>query len=127
MKNIVLFVALFISSPLFAQDNGGKVPPVRIGNITTTVATCEQVLAFPRLLVMNPTCVVKSYSMTIISKGKEISGPFKNDGPEFTPAEKAKIKELQGTNVKIVVEDIKVSCQGGPESAANTIFLTCDH
>ena len=130
MKKIVLLFALFISLPVlnsFAQEKNSKVPPVRLGNIETNTATCEQILSFPRLLVMNPTCVVKSFTMTFIPKGQYLAGPYKTEGPALTDAEIALIKKYKGTATKIVIEDIKVSCQGGPETTANTIFLSYDH
>jgi hypothetical protein len=129
MKKIALFFVLFLSLSSitsFAQDTK-KVPPVRICNITTPASTIDQVLAAPTFLVMNPTCVCKSFTISFFPKGKAVVGPFKTEGPAFSADEIAAIKKLQGSNVKIVVDDIQVSCQGGAAIAAQPIILTCDH
>jgi hypothetical protein len=119
---MILFFALLISLPSFAQDKTGTVPPVRLGNITTTTATTDQILSFPRLLVMNPTCVAKSFTITFLPKGEELIGPYHTNGPALTGEEIAIVKKLNGTPTRIIIEDIEVSC-GGPEMNAKAIVL----
>ena len=126
MKITTLFatVAISFTSAAFAIDKTSTAPRVRIGNIETTSATIDQVLSFPNLVVLNPTCVVTSYKLTI-SSGSHKYGPFINKDPQLTAEQKTILTGFkQQADAKLFIEDIHVNC-GGLDELANTISLTC--
>ena len=125
MKKIVLLFVIFISCA--GLQTYAQAPKVRLGNIESATATCDQILSFPRLLIMNPTCVVKSFSMSFRTQGDKVFGPYKASGPELTDEQIKLIKEFKGMSTKIVIEDIKSSCKGGPETTLAPIVVTYDH
>ena len=131
-KLSVLFVLLFLTaaSQSFAQ-NAQIRPTVMLGNIqpktsvtgkSEYIATREEILANPTLMMPPPPCSIISFQVSILPKGKDFQGPYTIQGPHFTPEVIDFIKGLEDPQGRVFIENIKVMC-GNTEMSAATIII----
>jgi hypothetical protein len=122
-KIALLFVlSISISAVKVVAQTSQTVPPVRFGHLESQNATIDQVLAFPRVVVMNPTCTIAGFSLVIIPKGKDIIGPFKTEGGKLTEDEINLIKKYNTENTRIIIEDVRIK-YGDKEVKGNDIIV----
>ena len=104
---------LFILSVLFSAtavsaQNAQALPKVRFGNIETAEATIGQVLASPRVVVMNPTFIVSHFTISVLPKGGELHGPYVTQGGKLTEDEITLLKKYGTDGARIFVDDVYV-------------------
>ena len=124
MRKIALFCIMFASwscSPICARAQQNA-PKVRFGHIDAKNATMAQLLAFPRIEVLDPTCIVTGFSFSIVPKSGELTGPLKTIGGKLTDDEINLIKKYNAANTRIFIEDIHIKC-GDHESVANNVVV----
>jgi hypothetical protein len=138
-KLIVLIFALLWSgtiNPSTAQKVKQKIPIITLGRIAApemkngklipTPTTRQAMLKNALLLADVNNCRVTEYKFTIIAPGQAYYGPLYISGPELTDSIKSKIKSLDGPNVKVYIEDIKMNYRGNIMDA-NPVTLVYDH
>lgn len=133
MKKLsLLFVILILSaaSQSFAQNAQIK-PTVMLGNIQPTtsvtgkpelIATREEILANPTLMMPPPPCDIISFQFSILPKGKDFMGPYTVQGAHLTPNIIDMIRGMEDPQGRIFIENIKVKC-GDKEYDAATIVM----
>ncbi|MCD6011956.1 MAG: hypothetical protein K0Q79_1818 [Flavipsychrobacter sp.] len=133
MKKLsVLFVLLLIAaaSQSFAQ-NAQIRPTVTLGNIQPKtsvtgkpelIATREEILANPTLMMPPPPCEILNFQVSILPKGKDFQGPYTVQGPHLPPNVIDYIKGLEDPQGRIFIENINVKC-GGQELHASPIIM----
>ncbi|MCF8448334.1 MAG: hypothetical protein K9G49_00570 [Taibaiella sp.] len=126
MLRILLLFIVFLSSalhpPSMAQDAKQRVPLISLGRISRpevkngkmipTPTTRQQILKNSLLLADVNNCRVTEYKFTILAPGKGFYGPIYVTGSELTDSIKNKIKQTDGPDVKLYIEEIKMNYRG---------------
>ena len=137
MKKLFLVFASIVSvhsSLSFAQKgNQHTTPIVRFGKIAPSTAsnanrspvntTREEILSDPRLIVDPQTNKVVSFTFSMLPKGRDLIGPFKIKGADFTPEIIKTLIEMRDPEGKILIEDIRVMEEDKMLRSYNSIIL----
>ncbi len=125
-----------VFNPGNAQEVKQKIPVISLGRIAPpeikngkmipTQTTRQAILKNALLLADVNNCRVTAYKFSIIAPGKGFYGPLYIAGPELTDSIKTKIKETDGPDVKIYIEDVKMNYRGTIMDA-NSVTLIYDH
>ena len=126
------FVFLFIASSfpflLFAQ-NYDQVALIKVGTIDTPYTTITRILSNPRVISTDRNCQVAGFSVSFVVDDGVALGPYVTTGAELTDEQKIKIKELSKGKLKVIIDQVRVICNGDPsqEIWSRPIILWCNY
>jgi hypothetical protein len=109
----LLFFATIAPTDLSAQlKKEVKRSNVRLANEERNMISVRTILANPKLISAKASCEVTGFTISFLPEGGYIYGPFKTDGSAIKPEHCKYLKENAEANVKIFIENIRMSCNG---------------
>jgi len=100
-------------------------------NLTTTFAnssngrtTYKAILADPNVKTSRPGCSVAYCTISFVTKGNDYLGPFKCPGGKMHEKLINYLKTYKEENMRIFIEDIKLTCNGTIDSTEMPLLIT---
>lgn len=85
---------------------------VRLANEERNMISVRTILANPKLISAKASCEVTGFTISFLPEGGNLYGPFKTEGSAIKPEHCKYLKENAEANVKIFIENIRMSCNG---------------
>ncbi len=85
---------------------------VRLGDIDSSAAPLQKILANPVLTTNQPGCEVTKFSIMILPAGGEIQGPYTKTGSRIGQNQLSMLSEFKNMKVRIFIDDVYVKCTG---------------
>ncbi len=101
-------------------------PEVKNGKLIPTLTSRQEIQKNALLLADAVNCRVIAYKFTMIAPSIPFYGPVYVTGGELTDSLKRQIKLVNGPNVKVYIEDIKINYRGDTMDA-NPVVLMYDN
>jgi len=109
----LLFLAAISSVEVSAQvKKEVKRSNVRLANEERNMISVRTILANPKLISAKASCEVTGFTISFLPEGGNLYGPFKTEGSAIKPEHCKYLKENAEANVKIFIENIRMSCNG---------------
>jgi hypothetical protein len=134
----VIALGLLLTAPFFSHAQGVKqhVPVVSLGRLPLPeqengklipVNTNRRDLLKNSLFIADVNnCQVTEYKLSIIAPGQHFYGPVYIASNELTDSIKNKLRDQDGPDVKLYIEDIKVNYRG-KEMSVNSLAFKYDN
>ena len=96
---------------------------VKLGNLDSSIATAQQILAKPELIPDNPDCKVIGFEISCSQKGKDIWGPIVAHNQYLPDDMKRFLKNGLQQGDRIFIENIRLFCHGIDTCMAIPLFI----